>query len=295
MNLGKTKVVVSGAEGEVTVSKVDPCGICGKRVMANSVLCVKCRKWIHGRCMKVKRVTLRLERDFVCGRCKKQADGFMDLVEELCEEVEMLRGFCYLEDRVKACSGCEEVVTARARIGWVKFREWGELLNSKRFSLKLKGMVYQSCVRPAMLYGSETWCLRENEMAILRRTKRAMVRGMCGAKLMEKKRTEDLMEMLGLKETTVQMAKANGVRWYGHVLRRDDGHILRKALEFEVKGKRKPGRPKKTWKMQVEKESKSVGLEKKDTMNQARWRMEVREIAAGVNPATPVHGDKLRS
>ena len=37
-------------------------------------------------------------------------------------------------------------------------------------------------------------------MAILRRTERAMVRAMCGVKLiMEKKRTEDLMEMLGLK------------------------------------------------------------------------------------------------
>ena len=56
----------------------------------------------------------------------------------------------------------------------------------------------------------------------------------------------------------VQMAKVNGVRWNGHVLRRDDGHVFRKALEFEVKGKRKRGRPK----MQVEKKSKSVGLEK---------------------------------
>ena len=46
----------------------------------------------------------------------------------------------------------------------------------------------------------------------MRRTKRAMVRVMCGAKLMEKKRTEDLMEMLGLKETVLQMAKANRVR-----------------------------------------------------------------------------------
>ena len=64
------------------------------------------------------------------------------------------------------------------------------------------------------------------------------------------------MEMLGLKETVFQMAKANGVRWYWHVLRRDDGHALRKALEFEVKGKRKRGLPKKTWKTQVEKESK---------------------------------------
>ena len=86
-----------------------------------------------------------------------------------------------------------------------------------------------------MLYGSETWCLRENEIAVLRRTERVMVRAICGAKLMEKRRTEDLMEMLGSKETVVQMAKANEVRWYWHVLRRDDGHVLRKALEFEVK------------------------------------------------------------
>ena len=79
-------------------------------------------------------------------------------------------------------------------------------------------MYDRSCVRSAMLYGSETWCLRENEIEILRRTERAMVRAMCGAKLMKKKRTEDLMEMLGLKETVVHVAKVNGVRWYGHVL-----------------------------------------------------------------------------
>ena len=64
-----------------------------------------------------------------------------------------------------------------------------------------------------------------------------------------------------------------------HVSRRDDGHVLRKALEFKVKGKRKRGRPKKTWKTQVEKESKSVGLEKKEAMNRGRWRVGVRKIA----------------
>ena len=87
---------------------------------------------------------------------------------------------------------------------------------------------------------------------------------------------------IGLKETLVQTAKANGVRCYGSVLRRDDGHVLRKALEFEVKGKRKRGQPKKTWKMQLEKESKRVGLEKEDAMNLARWRVRVEEIAVRV-------------
>ena len=78
------------------------------------------------------------------------------------------------------------------------------------------------------------------------------------------------------------MAKANGVRWYGHVLRGDDGHVLRNALEFEVKGKRRRGQPKKTWKAQVEKESKSVGLEKEGALNRVRWRAGVGEIAVRV-------------
>ena len=65
------------------------------------------------------------------------------------------------------------------------------------------------------------------EMALMRRTKRAM----CGVRLMEKKRTEDLMEMLGLKETVIHKANTNGVRWYRRVLRRDDGHVLSWSLK----------------------------------------------------------------
>ena len=67
---------------------------------------------------------------------------------------------------------------------------------------------------------------------------------------------------VGIEGVVVQMAKVNGVRWYGHV--------WRKALEFEVKGKRRQGRPRKMWKTQVERESKSVGLEKEDAMNRGR-------------------------
>ena len=65
-------------------------------------------------------------------------------------------------------------------------------------------------------------------------------------------------------------------------MRTDDGHVLRKALEFEGKGKRKCGQPNKTWKTQVVKESKSVGLEKKDAMNRSRWRVGVGKIAVRV-------------
>ena len=47
--------------------------------------------------------------------------------------------------------------------------------------------------------------------------------------------------MLGLKKSIDQLAMANSVHWYGHVLRREDGHVLRRALDFEVEGQRKKG------------------------------------------------------
>ena len=164
----------------------------------------------------------------------------MDSIEKLCDEVETVNGFCYLGDRLNASGGYKAAVTARVRIGWLRFRECGELLLGNRFPLKMTGKVYRCC---AILYGSETWCLKENEKAILRRTERAMVRAMCFQKVVDIKTTEEQMDMLGLKETIDRLATANGVRWHGHLLRRDDDSVLRVALNLEVSGKRKRGRP----------------------------------------------------
>ena len=88
-------------------------------------------------------------------------------MEVLRDEVETVKGFCYLGNRLNASGKCETEVAAKVRIGWIKFRECGELLLGRRFSLKMKETVYRSFVRSAMLYRSETWCLRENEMIIL--------------------------------------------------------------------------------------------------------------------------------
>ena len=44
--------------------------------------------------------------------------------------------------------------------------------------------------------------------------------------------------MLSLNETKDLLAMKNSVHWYSHVLRREDGHVLRRALDFEVEGHR---------------------------------------------------------
>ena len=65
---------------------------------------------------------------------------------------------------------------------------------------------------------------------------------------------------LALSETMDWLAMANSVHWYGHVLRIEDGHVLRRALDFEVEGQSKKGRLKRTCKQQVEEESVKVGF-----------------------------------
>ena len=116
-------------------------------------------------------------------------------------------------------------------------------------------------------------------MEISRRTERAMVRSMCGVKLVNRKNMEKLIEMLGLKETLDRMAQANGVKWHGHVIRRDDNNILKKAMMLEVNEKRKRGRPEMTWRRQVEESVEKVGLKIEDVADRTRWKEGVRAIA----------------
>ena len=58
--------------------------------------------------------------------------------------------------------------------------------------------------------------------------------------------------MLGLNDSIGQLAIANSVRWYGHVLMREDDHVLRMALDFVVEGQRRKGRLLRTWKKFVD-------------------------------------------
>ena len=54
----------------------------------------------------------------------------------ICDEVETVKRFCYLGDRLNASRGCEAAVTVRTRLGWKKLKECGEILFGKRFSLR---------------------------------------------------------------------------------------------------------------------------------------------------------------
>ena len=86
--------------------------MCGKRVGSNVVCCTQCKKGVHGRCTKMKKVACSSAKHFFCGKCTDVEDGTEKPVEALCDEVETVKGFCYLGDELNASGGCETAVTS---------------------------------------------------------------------------------------------------------------------------------------------------------------------------------------
>ena len=71
------------------------------------------------------------------------------------------------------------------------------------------------------------------------------------------------MSWLGLKDALDGLVRASRVQWYGHVLRRENGDVLRKALDFELVRKRGHGQLNISWKKQVAEHINQIGLKKK--------------------------------
>ena len=59
---------------------------------------------------------------------------------------------------------------------------------------------------------------------------------MCGIQLKDRIGFKNLM--LGLNVSIGQLAMANSVHCYGHVLRREDVHVLDRALDLEFESQR---------------------------------------------------------
>ena len=71
------------------------------------------------------------------------------------------------------------------------------------------------------------------------------------------------------------------------MVRKDEESILKKAMMLQVNGQRQQGRPKQTWKRQVEGSLRKIGLRVEEATDCARWREEVRGIAEGMRCIRP--------
>ena len=115
-------------------------------------------------------------------------------------EYEIIDKLCYLGDMLSQEGGCEHAILKRIQTGWLKFRELSHLLIGKEMSLRSKGIIYTTCIRPAMLYGSETWPTKVEDIRKIQRSEMRMLRWMTGVSLSEKKSNECVRSMLAIDD-----------------------------------------------------------------------------------------------
>ena len=291
VNIGKTKVMCSEyGVGRVNKTSNYPCGVCGFGVgeeNSNSIACTKCRHWIHKRCSGVKielrKLTKTQIENYTCRKCKleiQSGSGFEnDKVMQLGEgeECEVVDKFCYLGDMLSVGGGADAAVVTRIGCAWKKFRELKPILTSKYVSCKTKGKIYAACVASVMSYASETWPMKKSIEILLERNEMRMVRWMCGVTLLDHIKNEELLERMGIQSISEKM-RTSRLRWFGHVMRKDDNDWVKQCMEIDLEGKSIRGN-RKTWKKTVDEDMKYKGLKVDDCSDRKVWRRGINQKA----------------
>ena len=118
---------------------------------------------------------------------------------------------------------------------------------------------------------ARTWAIKAEDLARLRRAERMMVRRMCGVSLKDRKRSDELLNRLGIEcvENKIQRGR---LRWFGHVERKEENNWVKKCTRMNVIGVVDRGAPRKTWRSCVKRDMKAMGI--KEEMAQDRCALE---------------------
>ena len=76
-------------------------------------------------------------------------------------KVPRVKEFKYLRSTVQESGGSEREVKKRVQAGWNGWRRVSGVICDRRLPARVKGKVYSSVVRPAMVYGLETVAVKE--------------------------------------------------------------------------------------------------------------------------------------
>ncbi|KAK3560767.1 hypothetical protein QTP86_019209 [Hemibagrus guttatus] len=140
------------------------------------------------------------------------------------EEVKKVQEFKYLGSTVQSNGECGKEVKKRVQAGWNGWRKvWGVLCDQK-ISARIKGKVYRTVVRAAMLYGLETVSLRKRQESELEVAELKMLRFSLGVTRLDRIRNEYIRGTAHVGRLGDKVREAR-LRWFGHVQRRESVYI----------------------------------------------------------------------
>ena len=129
--------------------------------------------------------------------------------------------------------GIETEITKRVGASWRNSKKHSVVMCDRRMPVKLKGNVYKTVIRQAMLYGAETWATMKRQEKRIEVTEMRMLRWMCGVTRKDKIRNEHIRGTTRVAQASKQITERR-LNWYGHLMRRDGEHILRKVFKADI-------------------------------------------------------------
>ena len=124
----------------------------------------------------------------------------------------------------------------------VRFRYDGNLFDLWRLKARSKDKVYDQCIIPLLLYGSETWPLYQKHVKQLRTIQQRHLRSILSIKWDHFVSNEEVLERANVLDMEIKLLK-NRLRWMGHICRMNDTRPVKALLFGELEGSRKVGRP----------------------------------------------------
>ena len=151
-------------------------------------------------------------------------------------KVPRVKEFKYLGLTVQESGDSQREVKKRVQAGWNGWRRVSGVICEKRLPARVKGKVYSSVVRSAMVYGLETVAVTKKQVEEMEVAEMKMLRFAMGVTRKDKIRNEYIRSTVKVERLGMKMREGR-LRWYGHVMRRDQEYVEKKMMEMKLPGK----------------------------------------------------------
>ena len=115
-------------------------------------------------------------------------------------------------------------------------------------------------VKPVLLHGAETWRTTAINLTRVQSFINNCIRRILRIHWPDKISYRELWQRTKQKPIKEEILQKRW-RWIGHTLRKPASNITRQALKWNPQGKRKRGRPRNTWRRELEADIKRIGHE----------------------------------
>ena len=191
------------------------------------------------------------------------------------EEVET---FTYLGSVIDQQGGTDADVKTRIGKARAAFVTLKNVWKSHQMTTSTKIRLFNSNVKSVLLYGSETWRTTKTTIQKIQAFINTCLRKILRIHWPETISNADLWQRTKQLPAEDEI-KRRRWRWIGHTLRKPPSNITRQALTWNPQGKRKRGRPKNSWRRDLEADTRQMGhtWRELETMAQdrSRWRATV--------------------